>query len=165
MSLRRIKNMTIATLAAAVLAVATLWPPLAMATSTFRVDDSGSQVLGNTVQMKWDSVAPQRGERPTVSGAITVLVRLDLAQWQGSNARIYMTLPAQAAGPVTATWTTQGRLLPGILRAGERALVYAGVMPTALLEDTMRLVIQADGQKLVRTEQLNFAFEIDLEGL
>ena len=134
----------------------------AMAT-TYRIDDSASQVLGNTLQMKWDSVAPQRGQRPIVSGGITVLVRLNLAPWQGRTGRVYMTLPAQPAGQATATWTTQGRLLPGILRAGERTLVYAGVMPAGLYEDTMRLVIQADGQRLIRVEQLNFSFEIDVE--
>ncbi len=136
----------------------------AMAKTTHRVDDSASQVLGSTLKMKWDTAAPQRGQRPTVSGAITVLVRLNLAPWQGRTGRVYMTLPAQATGPVTATWTTRGRLLPGTLRAGERTLVYAGTMPGGLLEDTMRLVIQADGQRLERTEQLNFTFEIDLEG-
>ena len=135
----------------------------AAATTTHRVDDSASQVLGNTLQMKWDSVAPQRGQRATVSGAITVLVRLNLSPWQRRTGRVYMTLPAQPTGPVTATWTTQGRLLPGTLRAGERTLVYAGVMPAGLYEDTMRLVIQADGQRLMRVEQLNFSFEIDVE--
>lgn len=145
-------------LAVGLLAIAT-----AAATTTHRVDDSASQVLGNTLQMKWDSVAPQRGQRATVSGAITVLVRLNLAPWQGRTGRVYMTLPAQPTGPVTATWTTQGRLLPGTLRAGERTLVYAGAMPAALYEDTMRLVIQADGQRLVRVEQLDFSFEIDVE--
>lgn len=135
----------------------------AMATTTYRVDDSTSQVLGNTLKMKWDTTVPQRGQRPTVSGAITVLARLNLAPWQGRTGRVYMTLPPQPFGQVTATWTTQGRLLPGTLRAGERTLVYAGVMPAGLLEDTIRLVIQADGQRLARAEQLNFSFEIDVE--
>lgn len=132
---------------------------------THRVDDSASQVTANTLRMQWDSVAPRSGERPTVSGALTVWVRLNLAPWQGRNGRVYMTLPVQASGPITAAWTTQGRLLPGSLRAGERTLVYSGAMPAGLLEDTIRLTIQADGQKLVRTEQLNFSFEIDVEDL
>lgn len=137
--------------------------PAAAASTIHRVDDSASQVLGNTLQMKWDSVAPQRGQRATVSGAITVLVRLNLSPWQGQTGRVYMTLPAQPTGAITATWTTQGRMLPGTLRAGERTLIYTGLMPAGLYEDTMRLVIQADGQRLVRVEQLNFSFEIDVE--
>lgn len=130
--------------------------------ATHRVDDSGSQVQGPSLRMKWDEPVPQAGARAMVSGATTVLVRLHLAQWRGRQGRVYMTLPAQSAGEFTATWTTRGVLLPGALRAGERALVYAGPIQTELLEDTMRLLIQADGQRLTRAEQLDFSFEIDL---
>jgi len=147
----------------AAVALASLLICLPAAAATYKVDDSASQVLGNNVRMKWDSVVPQAGRRATVSGELTVLVRLNVSQWQGQQGRIYMTLPAQPTGPVSATWTTQGRLLPGVLRAGERTLVYAGPIHAGLIEDTLRLLIQADGQKLVRPEQLTFSFEIDLE--
>lgn len=130
---------------------------------THRVDDSASQVLSNQVRMKWDSTAPQRGARPTVTGDVTVLARLDVSPWAGRQGRIYLTLPVQPIGPVTARWTTQGRLMTGALRAGERALVYAGPIAGGRLEDTLQLTIQADGGELSRPEQLNFAFEIDLE--
>src|SRR3546814_15322827 len=75
-----------------------------------------------------------------------------------------MLLPEQPAGAITATWTTRGRLLPGVLRAGERALVYAGpIAGGGLLEDTLRLRIDADGRRLPRSQQLAFSFEIDLD--
>ena len=131
--------------------------------ATYPVDDSASQVLSNTVQMKWDDPTPKRGARPTVSGAVTVRVRLNLAPWKGRQGRVYMTLPAQPTGPVTATWTTQGRLRAGTLRAGERTEVLAGVIPGGMLEDTIRLTLQTDGNRLVRVEQLQFSFEIDVE--
>jgi hypothetical protein len=134
-----------------------------MAATTYVVDDSMSEVLRNTLPMKWDSVVPRRGERATVSGAITVLVRLNLAPWRGRPGRVYMTLPALPSGPVSVTWTTHGALLPGHLQSGERVLVYAGLMPGGLLEDTVQLTIQADGQRLARPEQLHFGFEIDVE--
>lgn len=151
---------------ATALALTGLLACLPAAAATYKVDDSASQVLGNNVRMKWDSVVPQGGRGSTVSGELTVLVRLNVSQWQGRQGRIYMTLPAQPAGPVTATWTTQGRLLPGVLRAGERTLVYTGPIQAGqagLIEDTLRLLIQADGRKLVRPEQLIFSFEIDVE--
>jgi YD repeat-containing protein len=129
---------------------------------TYPVDDSASQVLSNTVQMKWDDPAPRRGSKATVSGAVTVRVRLDIAPWKGRYGKVYMTLPAQPSGPVTATWTTQGRLQAGTLRAGERTQVLAGVMPGGMLEDTIRLTLQTDGNRLVRVEQLQFSFEIDV---
>ncbi|MHB8912630.1 MAG: hypothetical protein ACYC42_08290 [Lysobacter sp.] len=130
---------------------------------THRVDDSASQVLASNVRMKWDSVAPQRGAPPTVSGAVGVLVRLDTAPWVGRQGRVYLMLPAQASGEITATWTTHGRLLPGMLRSGERTLVYAGLLPGGLLEDTLQLTVRADGGQLTRAEQLNFGFEVDVE--
>ncbi|MBX9402400.1 hypothetical protein K4L06_13880 [Lysobacter sp. BMK333-48F3] len=146
------------------LAIVLLWLCAGLApAATFRVDDSASQVLDNDVQMRWDDAVPGRNARQTVSGALTVLVRLDLSPWQGRQGRVYMTLPASPSGPILAEWTTRGRLLPGALRAGERALVYAGPLPAGLLEDTVRLSLQADGQRLARAEQLHFSFEIDLD--
>lgn len=136
----------------------------AVAADTYKVDDSGSQVLGgSTLRMKWDDRVPRAGGRSTVSGETAVLVRLNLSPWRGRQGRIYMTLPAPLSGPLTTAWTTRGTLLPGTLRSGERTLVYSGLIPAEMLEDTLRLVIQADGQRLVRTEQLDFGFEIDVE--
>lgn len=148
---------------ACVCLVAALLASLPVLAATYPVDDSASQVLDSSLRMKWDSVAPQSGHGAGVSGVTTVLVRLDIAAWNGRQGRIYMTLPEQPIGQVSASWTTRGRLLPGALRSGERALVYAGPLRGDLIEDTLRLVIQADGQKLVRTEQLRFSFEVDLE--
>ena len=130
---------------------------------TRRVVDSASQVLASNIRMKWDSIAPQRGAPPTVSGDVGVLVRLATAPWAGRQGRIYLALPAQAGGDITATWTTQGRLMPGMLRSGERTLVFVGLLPGGLLEDTLRLTVRADGGQLTRAEQLNFSFEVDVE--
>ena len=113
--------------------------------------------------MRWDSGAPGPGRAQTMSGAVTVLARLDLAPWRGRNARVYLVLPAQPFGPVAASWTTRGRLLPGALRAGERALVFAGPVVDDRLEDTLRLRLETAGAHLERAESLQFHFEIDTE--
>ena len=126
------------------------------------VDDSGSQVLGH-VRMKWDSAAPRRGQPDTASGSITVLVRLDVSPWEGRSGRIYMRLPSHSGGPVTARWTARGPLLPGVLRDGERTLVYAGPITSPLLEDTFRLSLHTDAQGELQAGQLAFSFEIELE--
>ncbi len=135
-----------------------------VAAETWKVDDSGSQVQGsNTVRMQWDDRVPRAGAPSTVSGQAIVLVRLNLSPWRGRQARIYMALPTPPSGPLTATWTTRGILLPGTLRSGERTLVHAGPIQAEVLEDTMRLLIQTDGQRLAHTGQLDFSFEIDVE--
>lgn len=132
--------------------------------ATYRVDDSGSQVMNPNVQMRWDASVPGAQGRG-VTGALEVALRLDVAAWRGRNGRIYMILPASPSGPLRATWTTQGPLLPGQLIAGERALIYAGPIADDALRDRLRLTVQADGQRLERVETLNFTFEIDLDGL
>jgi len=132
---------------------------------TYRVDDSASVVQTGRVVMKWDGPLPRGGGMAMMSGTMTVLVDLDVSPWLGRNARIYMTLPMQPSGPMTASWTSRGRLLPGLLRAGERTLVYAGPIADARLQDTLRLSVQADGRRLARDEMLDFGFEIDLDAL
>lgn len=155
---------TLVLLVGAMLATAALSTIVSPASAqTYAVDDSASQVLGGTLRLKPEAL-PARGAPMTmVAGEMAVLVRLDVSSWQGRQGRIYMRLPERSGGAITAAWTTRGRLLPGALRAGERALVYAGLIGNARLEDTLRLRIEADGRTLPPSEQLAFSFEIDLD--
>ena len=130
---------------------------------TFPVDDSLSQVLDTNIRMQWESVAPGRGRSANVIGQTTVLVRLDVSPWQGRNGRIFMLLPPRAEAPIEARWTTRGRLQPGVLRSGERALVFAGPVSAELLEDTLVIRISTDGERLEREESLEFSFEIEVD--
>jgi len=130
----------------------------------FRVDDSGTVVEGGRARMKWDEIAPSAGgSNAQVTGRKVVQARLDLAPWQGRMARIYLTWPMSAAPPFQATWATRGPLLPGALRSGERTLVFAGPITAPRLEDVMQFTLTADGRRLRRDEQLEFAFEIEPE--
>jgi len=130
---------------------------------TYRVDDSGSQVLGGPLRLKPITPMPHGELATALFGQTGVLVRLDVASWKGRRGRIYMSLPQQPGGQVAAAWSTQGRLLPGVVRSGERTLVYAGPIGADMLEDTLRLRIQADGRGLARDSRLAFSFEIDLD--
>lgn len=130
---------------------------------SYPVDDSASQVLDSSLRLKPDAMPARGAPMYMVSGEIAVLVRLDVSPWQGRQGRIYMRMPEQHGGVITATWSTRGRLLPGNLRAGERAVVYAGLIGNAMLEDTLRLRIDADGRAFPSSEQLAFSFEIDLD--
>lgn len=141
-----------------------LLAPLPLAAQTaYPVDDSGSRVIGGPVRMHWDEPQSRRQGWQTVSGELAVNVRLNVSPWQGRAARIYMILPAQPAGRIDVSWTTQGALLPGSMRDGERRLVYAGMIPGPLIEDTQHLLLRADGDRLTRVEQLQFSFEIEVE--
>lgn len=152
----------LALLFSATLLLQSLLPSAAQA-QALPVDDSASQVLGSTLRLRWDDPMPVAGRAATLSGTVTVLVRLDVRPWRGRTGRIYHVLPKQRATDVVATWTTQGPMLPGRLRDGERTLVYSGPIDVDQLQDTFRLTIQADGDRMERSEQLKFSFEIELE--
>jgi hypothetical protein len=131
--------------------------------ATYRVDDSASQVLDATVRMQWEAVAPGAGASPNVVGQTTVIVRLAVAPWRGRQGRIFMTLPPRPDGPIEAAWTTRGRLQPGSLRSGERATVYAGLIDSDLLEDTLVIRLTTSGERMDRDEALEFSFEIEVD--
>lgn len=127
----------------------------------YRVDDSRSQVLGGTLRLKPENTRSRNAMATQVAGETNVAAVLDVSPWKGRQARIYLTIPGHEGARLVVDWNTHGRLLPGSVRSGERTLVYAGMIATDTLEDTLRLVIRADGRKLRRDEQLAFAFEIE----
>jgi hypothetical protein len=51
--------------------------------------------------------------------------------------------------------------VPGTLRPGSRALVYAGRITTPYLEDQVLLSIALDAARLQRLTRVTFHFEID----
>lgn len=129
--------------------------------ATFLVDDSKSTVLDANLPLQWRSQSPSNGDH-AVQGVTRVQVRLDTSAWVGKPARIYMALPAQPIGMVTANWQTQGQLLSGQLNSGQRGLVWSGPVPKALLEDVLIVTITSDGRLLSTSQMLRFYFEIDL---
>ena len=130
---------------------------------TFPVDDSRSQVFSGTVAMQWRDFVPKPYASALLIGQFTVAVHLDVAAWQGRYAKIYQRLPAQPNSPIIARWQSQGRLLSGEVRSGERGLVYQGPINSTSLQDTLVVFIEADGDRLTREQALEFSFEIELE--
>ena len=128
---------------------------------TVRLDDSLSQVTPPVAEWAWEPGSIRSGNTRLVMRA-KVDVRLDTRKWLGQPARIYMVMPVEGAGLVTAEWETQGRLLGGRLNPGERALVFSGNIPGPWLEDTMRVQLTADSRKMTQTPaRLSFHFEMD----
>jgi len=85
-----------------------------------------------------------------------VNLRLNLAPWLNRNGRLFLVLPEQPVTPVKVSWTTQGRLLPGQLVSGQRALVYVGPIVSPLLEETLVLKMEADGTRLSSASAFSF---------
>ena len=138
-----------------------IWASAAQA-KTITIDDSGTQALEPSVSMRWKTAAPSRsGDDNLMVGTTTIQVRLNVMPWLRHSGRIYLYLPAQQPGPLTASWITQGRFLPGQLRSGNRVLVYAGRISTPFLEEVLKFQFNVDGTLMRRAFPVTFHFEMD----
>lgn len=130
--------------------------------ATFRVDEAGTVVSQPVVNMRWRHLVPGRGADNTVEANVRVDVRLNLAPWLNRPARLYMVLAPVNSDRVLVRWSTQGRLLPGSLYSGERALVFEGAAGPAVLNESLLLTMETDGERLTQLQNLNFHFEIEV---
>ncbi len=129
---------------------------------TIVLDDSGTQALEPAVALHWQSVAPSRvGKGNLMVGSATFRVRINVAPWMKRHALIYLVLPAQQPGPLTVSWTTQGKLLPGQLQSGNRTLVYSGAITGPFLEDEVTFQVTVTGALVKRAFPVNFQFVMD----
>ena len=127
------------------------------------VDDSGTLPYNANAPLQWQALSPRRTANNLMDGATTVQVRLNVAPWLNRRGQIYMVMPAQQPGPIQVAWTTQGRLLPGQMISGTRALVYSGLISAPVINEVMTLKLVVDGRRMQQAYQLNFHFEIDEE--
>ena len=143
------------------LALSIIWTPSSYARTTV-IDDSGTTTLEPTVRLRWKSVAPPRsGTNNQMVGLTTVRVHLNVLPWLKRSGRIYLALPAQPPGPLTATWTAEGRLAAGQAHSGTRTLIYSGPITAPFLEDVLRFQFAVDGSLVRRPFQVTFRFEFD----
>lgn len=145
------------------LAVAfTIFWASAAESKSITLDDSGSQALEPSVTLRWRTAAPGRSPAENqMIGTMTIRVRINVLPELKHAGRIYLVLPMQPPGQVQASWTTQGRLLPGQVQSGNRALVYAGSIATPFLEDVLTFHFTVDGRLVHRAFPLSYHFEMD----
>jgi len=142
-------------------ALSIIWATQAPAKTT-TIDDSGTQALEPSVSMRWKSAAPSRsGADNLMIGTTTIRVRINVTPWLRRSGRIYLDLPAQQPGPITASWITQGRFLAGQVRSGNRALVYAGPIASPFMEDVLKFQFSVDGTLIRHAFPVTFHFEMD----
>lgn len=146
---------------AAALLLAALVAPSSQA-GVFRIDETGTTVSEPAVTLKWRHMVPRRGADNTIQGTLRVDVRLNLQPWLNRPARIYLVLAPVSGERLRAHWTTQGRLLPGKVASGERALLYDGIAGPAALTEALLLTLEANGDAMHRPETMQFHFEIEV---
>jgi hypothetical protein len=135
------------------------------AASPIRLDDSGSHTVPPNVQMQWRHVPGSSrggGRADVMEATVRVAVQIDTSAHAGKTGRIYMVLPADGGSALAMEWQSDGRLLPGRLRPGERALVYQGPLPEARLADQLRVLVQSDGQWATASRRLSVHFELEI---
>src|SRR5262245_38670498 len=132
--------------------------------ATYRVDDSSSLPQEPTAELRWREAVPSRKGDDTLEGSIGVMLRLNVGPWMNRVGRLYLVLPEQPAPLVSLSWRTQGRLLPGQARPGQRALVYEGPLSTPWIEERFDFGIEARGSRFDGMQPLNvyFEFHVDL---
>jgi hypothetical protein len=128
-----------------------------------RLDDTGSHTVPPNVQMQWRPLSARGGADPGMEAWVRVNLRIATDAWAGRSGRVYMVLARDETASVEAVWTTQGRLLPGRLVSGERALVYAGVLPSPALEDQISVRLRSGPDWHGNSRRLNFHFEFDAD--
>lgn len=125
------------------------------------IDDSATLPYNAALAMRWQEIAPRGHVNNLMVGTLQLRVRLNVAPWLRRTGRIYLVLPAQQPGGITAAWTTHGRLLAGRVTAGSRTLVYSGPITAPFIEDVVQLTITVDGRRMAQTYPVNFHFEMD----
>jgi hypothetical protein len=114
--------------------------------------------------MRWQTPTPSRkggANANLMVGTTTLRVRLNVTPWLRRTGRIYLDLPAQQPGPITTSWLTQGRFMPGQVHSGNRVLIYSGTIATPFLEDVMTFQFSLDGSLISRATPVTFHFEMD----
>ncbi len=143
------------------LALTIIWASSARAMSV-TIDDSGTTALAPKVSMRWKTASPSRSGGPNLMvGSLTVRVHINVMPWLRHAGRIYLSLPAQQPGPMTLTWSTQGRFQPGQVQSGNRVLVYAGPITTPFMEDTLTFQFTLDGTLMRHAVPVTYHFEMD----
>src|SRR5215470_12101456 len=86
------------------------------------IDDSATLPHDAALAMRWQQPTPRGPNGTRMTGVLSLRVKLNVGPWLRRSGKVYLVLPAQQPGGVTATWTTQGRLLPGQVLSGGRTL-------------------------------------------
>ena len=126
-----------------------------------KLDDAGSYAEQPNVRMQWRSAIASTGPSVATEARVRVHIRIDTRPYAGQQGRVYMVLPLDAGQPLRAEWQTEGRLLPGSVVSGGRALVYSGPLPSDALEDQLSVRLSSDVGWLSDSRRLNFHFELD----
>jgi hypothetical protein len=128
-----------------------------------RLDDTGTYTVPPQLQMQWRELPPGTPGAGGMEAGLRVNVRIATQAWMGRRGRIYLALARDDTSTVEASWTTRGRLQPGRVLSGERALVWSGTVSAATLEDQLQMRLRSGADWRRDSRRLDFHFELDAD--
>jgi len=128
-----------------------------------RLDDTGTTVLEGRALLAWQNLRPGMGSLRDwpLNAKVQIDVRLDTRAWQGQNAQIFLTLDDFEVTGLTVSWPAKGLFMEGQLQPGQRALVFAGVVPGPVLRTRMALQLNTPPRWPASARSLVFHFELE----
>jgi len=127
------------------------------------IDDSLTQAP--LTQFRWRDPSPSGHTSKALFATSEVRVVLNVQQWAGRQARIYLRLAPQSPTNTTIEWPSGAIFVAGRLAAGQRQVVYEGRIASPLLRDILRLTVDTDVSSAASIAKLNLLFEIEAEGV
>ena len=146
----------------------------------------GAAMDGGAVEILDDSLSPRKqyadqfewanpGDGANLSREAFFLLRskasgvevwLDTTRYEGRRSRIYLRLPQQIIGYNSTegfllSWVTDRIFAPGSVRPGNRALLFDGVIETALMVEVFTFTLEVDAAFFDGTIKYAPIFEIE----
>lgn len=126
---------------------------------TQRLDDTGTYAVPPVPNMQW---APQRPHKsPTMVGEFQFHIRLNLSKWKDQRVRIFLVLSRDQESIIDMTWSPGSFFRAGKARSGQRVQIFAGVVPSAVVEDDIHVWLQSEPDWTGQTRQINVVFELE----
>ena len=145
----------------------------ATAAPAVKLDDSMSPRQRMDVQLQWSNDIPvnrrlSRAELSALHARIAGFeIRLNTAAYVGRTVQIYLGIPVQVQGlkspaGMRIEWQTRGLFAPGATQPGSRALIFQGVVPSAMMSEVFDFIVKIDGQFLDGRLQFDPQFELEV---
>jgi hypothetical protein len=138
-----------------------------------KLDDSMSPRQRVDTQLQWTHDIPmnRRLSRAEMNALHTRIpgfeIRLSTAAYVGRTVQIYLGIPVQVQGlkspaGMRIEWQTRGLFSAGATQPGSRALIFQGVVPSAMMSEVFDFTIKIDGQHLDGRLQFDPQFELEI---
>ena len=137
-----------------------------------RLDDSASPQQRVVASVAWELPNKVMGLSDEQLNTMLAVIddfelRLDTSKFEGQQARIFLTLPVSIRGlrrpdGLRMSWKTEGLFENGSVTPGDRALIFDGVVPAALMTDIFDITLTVDTREVIGGLNFDPIYEIEI---